>query len=68
MTLTADRAGERLDAFLSRSVPDLTRSAAQRLLEEGRVTRGGVPCRKNDKTRPGDEKKYKYLNWKQTAS
>jgi len=55
MTLTADRAGERLDAFLSRSVPDLTRSAAQRLLEEGRVTRGGVPCRKNDKTQPGDE-------------
>ena len=29
-TLTADRAGERADAFLSRTVPDLTRSAAQR--------------------------------------
>ena len=29
-TLTADQAGERLDAFLARSLPDLTRSAAQR--------------------------------------
>ena len=37
--LTADRAGERLDQFLARSVEGLTRSAAQRLLEEGAVTR-----------------------------
>ena len=29
LDLTADREGERLDAFLARSVPDLTRSAAQ---------------------------------------
>ena len=40
-TLTADRAGERADAFLARTVPDLTRSAAQRLLEEKYV--GIVP-------------------------
>ena len=38
LTLTADRAEERADAFLARSVPGLTRSAAQRLLEEGAVT------------------------------
>ena len=38
LKLTADRAGERADAFLARCVPDLTRSAAQRLLEEGAVT------------------------------
>ena len=50
-TLTADRAGERADAFLARSVPDLTRSAAQRLLEEGAVTRSGRPARKNASTR-----------------
>ncbi len=52
LTLTADRDGERVDAFLARSVPDLTRSAAQRLLEEGAVTltaRG----RKEKLTRPG---------------
>ena len=32
LTRTADRPGERADAFLARVVPDLTRSAAQRLL------------------------------------
>lgn len=53
-TLTADQAGERLDAFLARSLPDLTRSAAQRLLEEGAVTLGGMPAKKNTKTAPGD--------------
>ena len=52
---TADREGERADAFLARTVPDLTRSAAQRLLEEGRVTRAGRPVRKNDRLAPGQE-------------
>ena len=51
--LTADREGERLDAFVARSVPGLTRSAVQRLLEAGAVTRDGVPGRKNDRTVPG---------------
>ena len=41
-TLTADRAGERADAFLARTVPDLTRSAAQRLLERRRAI-GDIP-------------------------
>ena len=54
LILTADQAGERADAFLARSVPDLTRSAAQRLLEEGAVTLGGRPVKKNYKTTPGD--------------
>ncbi len=54
LTLTADRTGERMDAFLARSVPDLTRSAAQRLLEEGAVTLAGKPVKKNGKTAPGD--------------
>ena len=54
LTLTADRPGERMDAFLARRAPDLTRSAAQRLLEEGRVTLSGAPVKKNDKTVPGD--------------
>ena len=55
LKLTADRAGERADAFLARCVPDLTRSAAQRLLEEGAVTLGGRPVKKNYKTAPGDQ-------------
>ena len=51
--LTADRAGERADALLARLVPDLTRSAAQKLLERGVVTLEGRPVRKNDKPVPG---------------
>ena len=55
MRLFADISGERLDAFLSRSVPELTRSAAQKLLEEGCVQRNGRPGKKNDKLNIGDE-------------
>ena len=42
LDLTADREGERLDAFLARSVPDLTRSAAQKLLETTELSIGTV--------------------------
>ena len=55
MTLYADISGERLDAFLARAVEGLTRSAAQKLLEEGCVLRCGKPGKKNDKLNPGDE-------------
>ena len=55
MNLIADTAGERLDAFLARSVEGLTRSSAQKLLEEGHVKLGGKPGKKNDKLSPGDE-------------
>ena len=48
MILKADFAGERLDAFLARTVPELTRSAAQKLIEEGCVLRGGKKAKKND--------------------
>ena len=54
MTLIADISGERLDAFLARSVENLTRSSAQRLLEEGCVQRNGKPGKKNDKLNIGD--------------
>ena len=54
MIFYADMAGERLDAYVARSV-DLTRSAAQRLLEEGCVIRNGKPGKKNDKLNIGDE-------------
>ena len=55
MTYIADTAGERLDAFVARICPDLTRSAAQRLIEEGAVTRNGKNAKKNDKLNIGDE-------------
>ncbi len=54
LTLTADRPGERADALLARLVPDLTRSAAQKLLERGAVTLNGGLARKNDRPDPGD--------------
>lgn len=54
MTLYPDISGERLDAFLARSVEGLSRSAAQKLLEDGCVTRNGKPGKKNDKLEPGD--------------
>lgn len=54
MILYADLSGERLDAFLARSVEGLSRSGAQKLLEEGCVKRNGKPGRKNDKLSPGD--------------
>lgn len=55
MTLIADLAGERLDAFLARRVADLTRSAAQHLLQQGAVRCNGVPGKKNTKLSPGDQ-------------
>ena len=54
MILTADLSGERLDGFLSRSLPDLSRSAAQKLLEQGLVLRNGKPGKKNDRLEVGD--------------
>ena len=58
MVLYADIPGERLDAFLARSVPELTRSAAQKLIEEGAVLRCGKPGKKNDKLNMGDPVEY----------
>jgi 23S rRNA pseudouridine1911/1915/1917 synthase len=37
----ADAAGQRLDAFLSRALPDLSRSRLKVLILEGRLSRGG---------------------------
>lgn len=39
--------GTRLDAWLAGQLPDVTRSAAARLCEEGRVTLAGKPLAKN---------------------
>jgi 23S rRNA pseudouridine1911/1915/1917 synthase len=43
--LTADRAGERLDVFLARSLPDLSRAHAQRLIGEGHVQVDARPAK-----------------------
>ena len=55
MTLRPDIPGERLDAFLARTVAELTRSSAQKLIEEGCVQRNGKPAKKNDKLNMDDE-------------
>ena len=51
---TADLSGERCDQFLARTVPGLTRSGAQKLLEAGAVLCGGEAVKKNRKTAPGE--------------
>ena len=54
MTLQAEQTGQRVDLFLSQAVPELTRSAVQRLLERGLVTCNGKPVKKNAKTTAGE--------------
>ena len=49
MTLTLDKSGERLDAAIARLAPQISRSQAQRLLEQGLVTVTGKPAKKNDR-------------------
>ena len=58
MTLFSDIPGERLDAFLARCAENLSRSAAQKLIEEGQVSLNGRPGKKNDKLQPGDRVDY----------
>jgi len=53
-TLECENDGLRLDVFLTANLPGLTRSAAQKLLENGRVTLDGNPVRKNHRTSQGD--------------
>ena len=54
LQITAEESGERIDALLAHMLPQLSRSAAQRLLEEGRVLLQGAPVRKNYRCAAGD--------------
>ena len=45
--INEETAGERLDALLPHMVPELTRSAAQKLIEDGAVTVNGRAAKKN---------------------
>ena len=58
MRLTADQNGERLDAFLSRQGDNLSRSAAQKLIEAGAVRLNGRLSKKNDRLNLGDTVEY----------
>ena len=54
MTILPDRADERVDACIARLAPEVSRSAAQRLCEEGRVVLNGAAAKKNARVGPGD--------------
>ena len=53
-TLQCNIDGKRLDVYISDCVPALTRSAAARLVENGKVTSNGALLRKNHKTSCGE--------------
>lgn len=52
--LVADRAGERLDVFIARRRPELTRSRIRRLIDEGLVTVDSVQVRPSAKVTEGE--------------
>jgi len=46
--------GQRLDRFVAERVADLTRSAVQRLIEQGHITRNDKPTRASEPLKRGD--------------
>ena len=54
LTAGNEDAGLRLDAFLARQLPELSRSRVQQLLEQGCVTAEGKPGKKNRRLTPGE--------------
>lgn len=54
ITIKAQESGERIDALLARSIDSLSRSAVQRLVTDGLVTRNGTAVKKNYKCAAGD--------------
>ena len=54
LIVQAEESAERIDALLARSLEDVSRSAAQRLLEEGRVCLKGAPVKKNYRVAAGE--------------
>jgi 23S rRNA pseudouridine1911/1915/1917 synthase len=54
LIITAGESPKRLDLFLASHEPTLSRSALQRLIEDGRITINGLTVRPSQKIRPGD--------------
>ena len=46
--------GVRADAYLAQELQGFSRSALQKLIEQGAVLRNDFPCKKNDKLKEGD--------------
>ena len=55
LSFICESSGERIDKLLCEELEDITRSAVQKLIEEGNVKVGGVPVAKNYKCKSGDE-------------
>jgi 23S rRNA pseudouridine1911/1915/1917 synthase len=53
LELTADRSGERLDTFVARRCPELSRSHARRLIDEGLVTMDGRQGKPSERVTAG---------------
>ncbi len=53
-TFTVERGGERLDRYLAARLPELSRSAIQRLIAEEAVRVDGAPVRPSRKVRAGE--------------
>jgi 23S rRNA pseudouridine1911/1915/1917 synthase len=51
----SDNLPERLDLFITHEVPDLTRSAVQRLIDSGMITVNGAPPRPSQKLKGGEQ-------------
>ena len=54
MNFTADIPNERLDAFVARVAENISRSAAQKLIEQGNVLKNWKKAKKNDRLEVGD--------------
>lgn len=52
--IKAEESGDRVDALLARNLDGITRSAVQRLIDEGAVLLDGKPVKKNYKCSAGD--------------
>jgi 23S rRNA pseudouridine1911/1915/1917 synthase len=53
LALTADRGGERLDSFVARRCPELSRTHAGRLIDEGLVTLDGRQAKRSERVEAG---------------
>ena len=55
LSITVEESGERIDALLAHIIEGLSRSAAQRLIERGRVLLNGSAVNKSTRCEAGDE-------------
>ena len=54
LTVEHSHPGERLDVFLRRQLPAISRGAIQRLIEQGHITVDGIPTKPTHTPRAGE--------------